>query len=261
MKQSIRATVALAIATTWTGAHAAGEVTLQQVTSTVSSRYGMSQQGTTFEANVANIAFNKQVFAHYRGPDGAWVDVPLTFKRRLGEGREIWSGGLGLPLNTTHDVQFALKYVVNGQTYWDNNRGANYFVPKDSGASLGAGVKVYDLYHQATARLGTTDTHVHGTVVLKNLAVAKAVDVVYSTDRWASSGTVAATYSPSHWAGAYSTAANPNGTGHEVWVYSLPVDTSATQVEYAIRYRVNGETFWDNNGGLNYRTSIERQGR
>jgi len=241
------------------GAHAAGEVKLQQVTSIVSSKYGISQQGTTFEANVANLAYSKQVYAHYKREDGTWIDIPLAYNRAAGNGREIWTAPYGLPLNTTNDVQFALKYIVNGQTYWDNNGGSNYFVPKDSGATLGPGLNVYNLYYQPTSRVGANDAYQYGTVVVRNLAVTKDIAVVYSTDNWATSKTASTTYSPNHWTGAYSSATNPNAAGFEAWAFSLHVGTTATQVDYAIRYTVNGETFWDNNGGQNYRTTIVRQ--
>jgi len=259
MKHAIWHSIGLAFALASGAATAAGEVKLQQVTSIVSSKYGISQQGTTFQANVANLAYNKQVYAHYKREDGSWIDIPLSYTRAAGAGREIWTAPFGLPLNTTNDVQFALRYVANGQTYWDNNNGSNYFVPKDSGTTLGPGLKVYNLYHQDTARIGASDQYVYGTAVLKNLAVNKAVTVVYSTDNWATTKTASASYSPNHWAGAYSSAPNPNGAGDEAWTFSLQVGTAATQVDYAVRYVVNGETFWDNNGGGNYRTVIVRQ--
>jgi hypothetical protein len=239
-------------------ASAAGEVKLQEVTSIVSSKYGQSQQGTTIQATIKNLAFSKQVFAHYQRVDGTWTDLPLAYVRATGDGKEVWSTSLGLPLNTTQDVQFALKYVVNGQTYWDNNNGANYFVPKDSGATLGAGVNVYAHSYQPAIRLGVSDQYVHGAVVLKNLAVQKDVTVQYSTDNWATTRTAVATFALNPWTGAYSSAQNPNAAGFEVWNYTLNVG-GANEVAYAIRYVVNGETHWDNNFGQNYRTNIERQ--
>lgn len=259
MKKAIWTALGLGLVACSTGATAAGEVRLQQVTSIVSSKYGISQQGSTFEANVANLAYNKQVFAHYKREDGSWVDLPLTYSRPAGSGREIWTTSYSPPLNTTVDLQFALKYVVNGQTYWDNNNGGNYFVPKDSGAHLGAGINVLNLYHQPTVRLGVSDTSVYGAAALRNLAVLKDVTIVYSTDNWATTKSTTATYSPNHWAGAYSSAANPNADGIEVWPFSLNVGAGASQVDYAIRYTVNGEVHWDNNGGQNYRSALVRQ--
>jgi len=259
MKKAIWNVVGLGLAVWSTVATAAGEIKLQQVTSIVSTKYGISQQGSTFEANVANLAYNKQVFAHYKREDGTWVDLPLTYSRSAGSGREIWTTSYSPPLNTTIDLQFALKYVVNGQTYWDNNAGGNYFVPKDSGAHLGAGINIHNLYHQPAVRLGYSDAYVYGAAALRNLAVLKDVTIVYSTDNWVTTKSTTASYSPNHWAGAYSSAANPNADGIEVWPFSLNVGTGATQVDYAIRYTVNGEVHWDNNGGQNFRSSLVRQ--
>jgi hypothetical protein len=259
MKNAIWQGVGLGLAMCSTLAVAAGEIKLQLASSIVSSKYGISQQSSTFEANVANLAYNKQVFAHYKQSDGTWVDLPLSYNRSVGSGREIWSTSYSPPLNSTIDLQFALKYVVNGQTYWDNNNGNNHFVPKDSGAHLGAGINVYNLYYQPTVRLGLSDQYVYGAAALKNLAVLKDVTVVYSTDNWTTTKYASASYSPNHWAGAYSSAPNPNAAGFEVWPFSLNVGTGASQVDYAIRYTVNGEVHWDNNGGQNYRSALVRQ--
>ena len=60
-----------------------------------------------------------------------------------------------------------------------------------------------------------------------------------------------------YWSSAYSTAANPNSYGYETWNFKLDVG-NATQVEYAISYTANGQTYWDNNYGRNYFTRIVR---
>ena len=258
MKKAIAYAVAAVLAGLSGAVSAAGEVKLQEVTSIVSTKYGQSQQGTSLQASVKKLAFSKQVYAHYQKLDGSWVDLPLSYVRAAGEGQELWATSIPLPVNTTQDLQFALKYVVNGQTYWDNNNGNNYFIPKNSGATLGSGLNVYNLYFQPTLRVGVSDTTLSGVAVLKNLAVQKDVTVQYSTDNWVTVKTAVATYSSTPWAGAYSSAPNPNAAGYEVWNFALNVG-NATEVAYAIKYVVNGETHWDNNFGQNYRTTLVRQ--
>ena len=35
--------------------------------------------------------------------------------------------------------------------------------------------------------------------------------------------------------------------------------SNADKVDYAISYTVDGQTYWDNNGGINYTVTFERQ--
>lgn len=79
---------------------------------------------------------------------------------------------------------------------------------------------------------------------LRSLAYDKDVRVRYSTDNWATYEEVQGTFNYSF----------PD-SAIESWVVSVP----ATQAfEYAISYKVNGTTYWDNNFGANY-TFLTRQ--
>lgn len=240
-------------------AQAANEVKMQKVQSIVSNHYGQMQQNVRFEANVANLAFAKQVYAHVLRRDGVWIDVPLQFKRSLANNREIWEGVFSPPMNSTYDIRYVLKYQVNGQTYWDNNNGLDHFIQRDSGTRLAAGLNVYDANYRTTVNLGVGGSYLRSWVTLRNLAMAKIVRVHYSTDNWASKNIAYGTYNPNFWAGWYSVAPNPNRYGFEEWNYELNVGPTATSVQYAIEYVVNGQTYWDNNYGRNYRTNLVRR--
>lgn len=96
-----------------------------------------------------------------------------------------------------------------------------------------------------------------GQVTLKNLAYAKQVEIVYTVDGWQTQRQASAAYSSTFWYGAYSSASNPNALGAEEWTFGLDVSGGST-VEYAIAYTVDGQTYWDNNFGHNYRATLVR---
>ncbi|XP_048371950.1 protein phosphatase 1 regulatory subunit 3E-like [Sphaerodactylus townsendi] len=83
-----------------------------------------------------------------------------------------------------------------------------------------------------------------GSVRVLNLAYEKAVSVRYTLNRWASSHEVPAAYLPPGHAGDGLT---------DRFVFRLPVGAGATCLEFALRYRVAGAEYWDNNDGHNYK--------
>ena len=258
MKHLFFRTLGLVMAVFTANALAAHEVKFQKASSIVSTKYGQSSQTIRVEAVVANLAYDKAVYAHLAQPGGSWIDVPLSYNRPISGNREVWTAVYQPTINTTYDPVFALKYVVNGQTHWDNNGGQNYTIARDSGSKLAAGVNVYNSNFAPNVILPLGSTAFYGTVTVRNLSPTKIVRVHYSTNSWATSSVVNAAYSSSFWYGAYSSASNPNQYGFEEWSFNLNIGT-ASQVDYAIEYVVNGQTYWDNNFGLNYHSNITRQ--
>ncbi|NXT85168.1 PPR3E phosphatase, partial [Zapornia atra] len=83
-----------------------------------------------------------------------------------------------------------------------------------------------------------------GAVRVLNLAYEKAVSVRYTLNRWASCAEVAAAYQ----------SAGPADGLTDRFVFLLPLGAGAEAgLEFAIRYRVAGAEYWDNNEGANYR--------
>ncbi|MFT3770789.1 MAG: carbohydrate-binding protein [Minicystis sp.] len=80
------------------------------------------------------------------------------------------------------------------------------------------------------------DTYLRGTVEVKNLGYAKTIDLVYKD-----------VYS-GQWQSAPAAYVGPSSSGKELWSF----DFSAAAAELAVSYTVNGQTYWDNNGGGNY---------
>ena len=85
----------------------------------------------------------------------------------------------------------------------------------------------------------------HVDVGVKNLAYNKVVGIFFTTDNWATVQTALGSYS------------STMKSGLEVWQIAVPVG-SATEVKFAIFYRVAGNEYWDNNFRRNYRVTVSR---
>lgn len=86
------------------------------------SKYGYDQYDVYIEI-AASSAGTKKVYAHYSTQEGEWLDSATAFFIKLDDNTEIWKvtvSGWGL------GGEYAIKYIADGQTYWDNNFGTNY---------------------------------------------------------------------------------------------------------------------------------------
>ncbi|USB33091.1 carbohydrate-binding protein [Paenibacillus sp. YPG26] len=195
---------------------------------------------------VSNLDYQKKVTIHYTPGDGKWYDTPASYQGPTDSTHEKWnfsvstySGDTTNPqLLNVQKVQFAIKYEVGGQTYWDNNNGQNYSVSRYNMSSTILGkpnvLKAFDSLSQNTFS---------GGVYLKNLDYTKTVKVRYTTDNW---NTTKEGYA------SYYAPANSDGSVQE-WHFSFNnIDSGVSQIKYAISYTVNGQTYWDNNYGSNY---------
>lgn len=239
-------------------AQAANEIKPVRVYSIVSTKYGQSSQGVDFEVKVANLAYKKTVFVHLKRWDGDWIDVPLQYSRPAEPGYEIWVGNFPkqaqAPVNTTYNLEFALKYVVDGQTYWDNNDGQNYKVASDTGYVLYG----LEAYSGEWPSLFVHNNQTAVTLTLKNLAYTKHVRIFYTTTgSWDDKKSAVCKFSgPNPWVGRYSGASSPNEYGFEEWFCSFNVG-NASKVKYYFQYDVNDETVYDNNFGHDYSADLK----
>lgn len=206
---------------------------------TYGGRY--SYASTTVAIKVANWDSNKSVTLHYlSGEKDEWFDVNAVYVTTLNDGYEIWEASIG---TFGYGIkEFALNTVQNGQTYWDNNNGNNYTQESAGSAMIKAtrSIESSDIY------LGKLNIGAR----VKNVDFQKKVTVRYTTDNWATFNDVALSYSTTQ----------PYNDGTELWNTELSIPTdSAYNVEYAIKYEVKGQTYWDNNLGRNYTSSNYRR--
>ena len=195
------------------------------------SLYYMDRQGIyhacaryNIYIKVLNKAYDKDVTVHYTLGElnGVWEDAKATYVASLDNNYDIFKvelGGFG-------GLEYAIKYTVNGQTYWDNNNGNNY---------------------TGSDNLGTAPMCVlrpdYNTlsVKLNNYGYSKKVTVHYTNDNWATTQTKDLSYS------------STNDNGIEYWSTDF---TRTSDTQYYITYTVNGQTYIDNNWGNNYNSSF-----
>jgi len=157
--------------------------------------------------------------------------------------------------------EFAIFYEVNGQVYWDNNRGNNYKMSATSGMYLQDGLHIsndvkdsYFAYYP-----NTYASQLNVVVDVRNLGYEKKVTLVYTTDGWRTIKYAPMQFAQYYGIGSGSSLVSPNQFGIERWRINLPVeDVSISRVEYAVSYKVNGAEYWDNNYGRNYRMLLAR---
>lgn len=74
---------------------------------------------------VKNITYHKYVAVYYSLDGGEWTELPATYDKPLSFGFEQWTVDTDFARSGS-TVVFAIKYVVGGQIYWDNNEYKNY---------------------------------------------------------------------------------------------------------------------------------------
>jgi hypothetical protein len=207
------------------------EVILQKVdTISLTSRNG-SRIHDTFSVLVENLSFQKALFIH-ANLNGTWTDIPMQFEKSVGNGKEMWK--LRIDRGVQYNLEFAVKYQVNGKVFWDNNNNQNFLIDSSEGRRL-FGINVL-----AAGDYSVRNYFFHSTITVKNLGPTKQVDVIYSTDNWATTKVAYAVFDRSH-----------PGYENEEWTFDVDV-SGASEIKYAISYQVNGVTYWDNNFGRNY---------
>ncbi|NXR26742.1 PPR3D phosphatase, partial [Cinclus mexicanus] len=101
-------------------------------------------------------------------------------------------------------------------------------------------------------RVTSSDLGLSGTIQVRNVAFEKQVSVRYTFNQWESI----------HEVGARWRCSIPEKNGQEqvdVFTFFLPVPPFLLQlstfIQFAARYQVNGQEYWDNNRGKNYTLS------
>ncbi|XP_064530168.1 protein phosphatase 1 regulatory subunit 3D [Pseudopipra pipra] len=98
-------------------------------------------------------------------------------------------------------------------------------------------------------RVTSSDLGLSGTIQVRNVAFEKRVSVRYTFDQWQSLHEVCARW--------HHSIPEKNGQDQaDVFTFFLPVPPFLLQlcslVQFAARYQVNGQEYWDNNRGQNY---------
>ena len=191
------------------------------------SKYGI--RGTYVYVQTKDNASNQKVYVHYNYLKGqAWKDAQAEYVKTLDDGSKLWKAYI-----TSYNTEYAIKYVANGVTTWDNNNGKNY---KDEALGTAPITVTRGSYY------GYGNYYVNA--VLQNYAYTKVVKVRYTEDNWKTYKDVSMKYS------------NTYANGTESWTAALPLTKyDASNFQYCVYYTVNGRTYWANNFGANYDAS------
>lgn len=265
-----RAIIALGLSLSAIAAQA-DPVELNKVDNRMHSKYGFSWQTIEVEAIVDNLAYDKSVQLYFEDESLNWVTADMTYQGDAGPGKEIWKYNVSRTItgpysnNAPLDLRFVLKYDVNGQTYWDNNNGQNYFVTAGSGEYSPKPIVLDSAYAHApydynyNGNTGHVNGYFNAQFILQNLGYAKDVEVHYTFDNWVHSYVAAAQFTSGVFEG-YSYVTYPNANNAEVWTFytngSEAQSTTANTVEFAVKYTVEGATYWNNNHGANFKVPV-----
>lgn len=232
---------------------------------TVAAYYASSYiREKAFYAEIDSTPFSKSVIVHHKMSNGIWANFPLKKIRSTNTKSEIWGWelnyGVGTPEAATFasvgfSDEFAVKYTVNGQVYLDNNNGNNYSISNPlvtDGMFMQDGLNVSaDTYH-STFTASTTNNTLRVFADIRNISFNKEVSLVYTTNNWRTVRNANFTYGNTYGFGGSNYAFNPASKNFEKWSVMVYLPLAATTVKYAIRYKVNGVEYWDNNYGKNY---------
>lgn len=190
-------------------------------------KYGVT--GTYVYVQTKDNASNQKVTVHYNYMKGyEWQDSEAEYFTTLEDGSKLWKAYI-----SSYNTEYAIKYVADGVTIWDNNNGKNYKTERIGTAPITANRTNFISNHYQTV-----------IATLQNYAYVKDVKVRYTTNNWASYKDVAMNYS------------STNEDGTEQWTASLnDYIQDLSSFQYCISYTVNGRTYWANNFGQNYNAS------
>ncbi|WP_236343712.1 Ig-like domain-containing protein [Paenibacillus plantiphilus] len=182
---------------------------------------------------VNNIGYQKEVYVHYTTGNGQWSDIPASYGGKTEGNLEGWSFKAAVA-DTGNPIQFAIKYIVNGQTYWDNNGNQNYRI---GGSSAPDRVLAKSFLSLDNAEFGASNAF-SGRIYLKNITHHKKVTIRYTSDNWA-------TYKEKD--AVYTSPLPKSNNSLEYWDFNVDVAPNVKAVKYVIGYVANGVTYWDNN--------------
>ena len=232
---------------------------------TVAAYYASSYiREKAFYVEVDSMPFSKSVIVHHKMSDGSWRNFPLKKITSTNTKSEIWGWELNYGAGTLNAAtyatvgfsdEFVLKYSVNGQVYWDNNNGKNYSISNPlvtDGMFMQDGLNISaDTYH-TNFTAATTNGILRVFADVRNISYAKEVTLVYTTNNWQTVSYSNLNYANTYGFGGSNYSLNPSSKNFEKWSVMVTLPSAATAVTYAIRYRVNGLEYWDNNYGKNY---------
>lgn len=89
-----------------------------------------------------------------------------------------------------------------------------------------------------------------GKILVKNLDYHKTVSIRYTFDFWETIDNISAKYHPTQ---------QQSNSNYDVFTFKLKLPLNATNLYFAVNYKVGQQEFWDNNDGRNYEIQISKK--
>lgn len=188
---------------------------------------------------VADLAWDKDVEVWYQAGFSAWQVADAHFVADGKPGRELWNFSIATGYLSDPEVRIAVRYASAGHVWWDNDYGRDHVVVPEIGRVPWSPVALM----QADVGFGCAGMcgQFQAEVRIEELAWDKEVDLFYAVDGGGWQVT------PLHWSQD-----DAHDLDHERWEVALQVPTSRSEVRFAVRYRADGQEWWDNRGGLDH---------
>lgn len=230
-------------------------IQLAYVKNVISRTVNGTFQEISFAARVQNIGFGKRVSIHWCGEDRVWRVAPAEFRCEVGEGEELWTAEVAVPLTMESaipgNIEFAGCVEREGEAHWDSQFGRNYRSEADSGVIAFGAAPAQVVVFDPGLPAGTVSLPLE--VAVRQELEPEAVAIHWTEDGWVTRHVAHAYYRHNHWdLSVGSNARNPNRYGWSVWAGRIPIQ-HAYRLEYAVECRTKRGTFWDNRGGRNHR--------
>ena len=229
-------------------------VQLLQAVNTISRYKNQLQQELAFVMLIENLAPHKVVEVYWTGEGRGWHILRAEFLSSNGPNREIWRAQATFNASDDEllpgDIEFALRYCVQGKIYWDNNTSSNYFLNADSGVMLEQSLPLLHVEFNPALQEGQRNYPV--LVAARHSLQSSRVFIHWTTDNWRNTQVTPCFFNRMHWdRQGRSRARNPNRYDTSVWSGQIKID-DVFRVQYAIGCETPSRTIWDNNFGHNY---------
>jgi hypothetical protein len=178
---------------------------------------------------VKKIAYHKQVTIVYSYDNWQTVlEAEASYVESLNNDYELWNVQ---KLHTSAvyesgELEFAVRYIVGGNTYWDNNGGSNFILKGQDNRNFVAEICNAYAWNQSGASFS-------GDVRVRNLDYHKVVKVTYWYD--GNKKVINAAYE------------GPAANGYEIWDFQDMLTGYASTISWSVEYQVGGMTFFTNN--------------
>lgn len=166
-----------------------------------------------------------------------WLKLPAQFVQQGDDGFDYWEVFEEIDIPTA-ELQLAIEYQIAGNSFWDNNQYQDYTGNFNVGSHL-----LKDKVHLVEAMRSDSGEFARLHVAVENIAYRKKIKLIFSNDGGNSWQTIDGSYT------------RPLKNNYEMWTIVVLSLDPLEDLRFAIKYEVNGASYWDNNNYKDYHLS------